>query len=101
MRALIELIYWVKIFLSPNFFAILIIFILSTIYSYSHWYLLLFIPSIIFGVKLAERARKKYGTSTYFAKPMNTPDIVETWEKEKMRDEVKRENKSTEQEKKS
>lgn len=101
MRSIIELIYWVKIFLSPNFFAILIIFILSTIYGYSNWYLVLFIPSIIFGVKLAERARKKYGTSTYFSKPMNTPDIIETWEKEKMREELESKNKSTEQEKKN
>lgn len=90
MRTLIELIYWIKIFLSPVFLSILIIFILSTIYSYSNWYLLFFIPSIIIGIKLAERARKKYGTSNYFAKPMNTPDIVETWEKEKVRAEQKK-----------
>ncbi len=96
MRSLIELIYWVKIFLSPNFIAILIIFILSTIYNYNNWYLLLFIPSIIIGIKLAERARIKYGTSTYFSKPMNTPDIKESWEKEKKYDELKEDNRNKE-----
>lgn len=100
MRTLIELIYWIKIFLSPIFLSILIIFILSTKYSYSNWYLLFFIPSIIIGIKLAERARKKYGTSNYFAKPINTPDIVETWEKEKVRDELKKQNISTGEKKK-
>lgn len=93
MRTIIELIYWVRIFLSPNFFSVLIIFILYTIFGYSNWYFLFFIPSIFFGVKLAERGRKKYGTSTYFSKPMNTPDITETWEKEKKRDKLKNEPK--------
>lgn len=86
MRRIIEVIYWIKIFLSPNLFAVLIIFILYNQFDYSNWYLLFFIPSIIIGIVLAEKARRKYGASFYFSKPMNTPDIVETWEMEKERE---------------
>lgn len=78
MRHLIEAIYWLRIFLSPNFAVGLIIAILYSISGFSYWYLILFIPSIIIGVLLAERARKKYGASNYIAQPMNTPDLRET-----------------------
>lgn len=82
MRLLIESAYWIGVFLSPNFAALLVIALLYSIYDYfSYWYLLLFLPSIIIGFLLAERARKKYGASNYYAKPSNTPDIVETWER--------------------
>lgn len=87
MRTLFEVIFWIKIFLSPNFAVVLIIGLLYKIFgTFSYWYLTLFVPGIFFGVILAERARKKYGTSDYYAKPMNTPDIVETWEIEKRKE---------------
>lgn len=84
MRSIIELVYWIKIFLSPNFAALLIIAILYNIVGFfSYWYLLLFIPSLILGIFLAERARRKYGTSIYDAKHMNTHDITETSKQDK------------------
>lgn len=65
MRHLIEAIYRLRIFLSPNFAVGLIIAILYSISGFSYWYLILFIPSIIIGVLLAERARKKYEASNH------------------------------------
>lgn len=80
MKTITEYIYWLKIFLSPVFFVTLINVILySVLDSFSNWYLLLYVPGAVAGFLLAERARKKYGTSNYYAKPMNTPDIEETW----------------------
>lgn len=75
MNTLFEIIYWIRIFLSPNFIAGLIIGILSSVWGFSYKYGILFIPSVVIGVFLAERARKKYGTTNYIAKTMNTPDI--------------------------
>jgi|GEM_PF-3688313 len=84
MQTLIEIIYWIKILLSPVFVAVLIIGILYSLNGYfSYWYLLLLIPASVVGIALAERARRKHGTDNYYAKPMNTPDIKETWEKDK------------------
>lgn len=76
MRRIIEFIYWVKIFLAPVFAALIIIAIISSLSSgFNQWLLLLFLPAIVFGVLLAERARRKYGSSNFYAKPSNTPDI--------------------------
>lgn len=86
MNRLFEIIYWVKIFLSPNLVIVLLLAILSSTYDFKSWYLLLFIPSIIYGTLLAERVRKKYGTSNFFSKTMNTPDIKETWEIENQKE---------------
>lgn len=83
MSTLIEIAYWIRIFLSPNFVVILIMAILYSVNDhFSYWYLVLFIPGIIIGIALAEQARKRHGTSNYYSKPMNTPDIIEKWEKD-------------------
>lgn len=80
MRSIIEAIYWIRIFLSPNFLVGLILAIIHSVSGFRYWQLLLFIPSIVIGILLAERARKKYGTSNYVAKTMNTPDLKENTE---------------------
>lgn len=76
MRRIIELIYWVRIFLAPVFAVVIIIGIIASFSSgFSQWLLLLFIPAVLTGVLLAERARRKHGCSNFYAKPSNTPDI--------------------------
>ncbi|MCB9044575.1 MAG: hypothetical protein H6550_00415 [Chitinophagales bacterium] len=84
MNLLMEMIYWIKIFLSPVFIAVLVI---AGLYSlmghFNYWYFLLFIPASVVGIIMAERARKKHGTGHYYSKPMNTPDIKDTWEENK------------------
>lgn len=82
MNTLFEILYWIRIWLSPVFVAGLVIAILSSVWFFSAWYLLLLIPAVLLGTYLAERARRKYGTANYIAKTMNTLDIKETWEKE-------------------
>ena len=80
IQKLIESTYWLRIFLSPVFIAILLIGILSSLSSFNWFFCLLIIPAIIVGIVIAERARKKYGASAYWSKPMNTPDLRETSE---------------------
>lgn len=69
--------------------AVLLIGILSSVFEFSWWFCLLFFPAAVIGVLLAERVRKKHGSSVYWSKPMNTPDLKETWEIEKEREAMK------------
>lgn len=82
IEKIFEMIYWIKILLSPILIGTLILIILSSIFGFDVWFCLIYIPSLVVGVIMAERIRKKYGTSNYWSKTMNTPDIKETWESE-------------------
>lgn len=57
--------------------AVLFIGILTSIFDFKWFFCLLLLPGIIIGVWLAENKRKKYGSSNYWSKPMNTPDFDE------------------------
>lgn len=80
MNFLIEGIYWIKLFLSPVLVAILLMVVLSVWNGYTHWYLLLLVAGIIAGIWLAERIRRKYGTSNYYTSLADTPDLPESRE---------------------
>ena len=78
--------YLIKIFLSPVFMAILVITIVGSIFGFNQWLCLLFVPALIIGILIAERARRGAGTVEYWSSPMNTPDLEETWRKERDRE---------------
>jgi hypothetical protein len=77
MNRLLELIYWIKIFLSP--FLILVA-IGWVVYVYDQNFLwisvLLGITGTILGVFWAERVRRRTGTAQYMAKIYHTDDIA-------------------------
>lgn len=89
IRNFIEAIYWFGIFLSPVLMTVLLIGIVSSIFGFHGYYCWLLLPGAMAGILLAEYARKKYGCSNYWSKPMNTPDIRETWEIEREKDNQK------------
>lgn len=76
MNKLFEIIYWIKIFLSPF---IIFIFIALAIYFFNKELLwisvLLSIIGLVLGIVYAERIRKKHGTTQYMGKIYNTDDI--------------------------
>ncbi|TPD69788.1 SoxR reducing system RseC family protein [Flavobacterium microcysteis] len=76
MNKLFEIIYWVKIFLSPF---IIFLFIALAIYFSNEellWIsILLSIIGLVLGIVYAERIRKKHGTTQYMGKIYNTDDI--------------------------
>jgi len=73
---IIEIIYWIAIFLSP---VILFSAIAASIYisNENNFWLSVIVLSlgVVFGVLWAERIRKKYGCSRYMSKILSTPDI--------------------------
>lgn len=76
MNKLFEIIYWIKIFLSPF---IIFLFIALAIYLFNEELLwisvLLTIIGTVLGIIYAERIRKKHGTTQYMGKIYNTDDI--------------------------
>ena len=78
MNKVFEIIYWIKIFLSLMLVCTLIILIIGSIFYFYYWLLLLYFPATLIGFYIAERARKKYGTTVFWSKTMDTPDIEET-----------------------
>lgn len=77
MNKLVELIYWIRIFLSPFLVAA---FLAACFYMYNERFLwlafLLLVTGALVGGILAERVRRKYGTTNYVAKIHETPDIM-------------------------
>lgn len=76
MNKLFEIIYWIKIFLSPF---IIFLFIALAIYFSNEELLwisvLLSIIGLALGIVYAERIRKKHGTTQYMGKIYNTDDV--------------------------
>lgn len=78
MNKLFEIIYWIKIFLSPF---IIFLFIALAIYFSNEELLwisvLLSIIGLVLGIVYAERIRKKHGTTQYMGRIYNTDDIYD------------------------
>ncbi|WP_447636183.1 hypothetical protein [Flavobacterium microcysteis] len=76
MNKLFEIIYWVKIFLSPF---IIFLFIALAIYFSNEELLwisvLLSIIGLVLGIVYAEKIRKKHGTTQYMGRIYNSDDI--------------------------
>jgi ACR3 family arsenite efflux pump ArsB len=76
MNKLFEIIYWIKIFLSPF---IIFLFIALAIYFSNEELLwisvILLIIGLTLGIIYAERIRKKHGTTQYMGRIYNTDDI--------------------------
>lgn len=90
MNRLIELIYWIKIFLSP--FLILVAMGL-VVYVYDQHFLwisvLLGLIGAILGVFWAERVRRRTGTAQYMAKIHHTDDIASYEERMRQENKIK------------
>lgn len=75
---IIELVNWIKIFLSP-FIISVVIAILLFLSSENYWLQILsgiiVIIGIITGVFFAEKVRKKHGTERFMAKIYESPDL--------------------------
>ena len=81
---IIELIYWVLIFLSPFLISAVISCIIYFTNENLLWLSILILTSgFIFGVIYAERIRKKYGCSKFMGRILATPDIWPDEEKSK------------------
>lgn len=74
----LELINWIKIFLSPFVISLIIgglIFLSSNNIWIQSLSLLIVVLGIITGIYLAEKIRKKHGTERFMAKINESPDL--------------------------
>jgi hypothetical protein len=77
MNRLVELIYWIKIFLSPFLILVAMGWVVYVYDQHFLWIsLLLGITGTILGVFWAERVRRRTGTAQYMAKIYHTDDIA-------------------------
>jgi membrane protein YdbS with pleckstrin-like domain len=75
---IIELINWIKIFLSPfiiSVVAAILLFLSSENYWLQVLSVIIIILGIILGVYFAEKIRKKQGTERFMAKIYESPDL--------------------------
>jgi hypothetical protein len=73
---LIELFYWMTIWLSPALFFSIVAFVLYINNETMAWVSIgLVLIGVVLGAILAERIRKRHGCSHYVAKILGTPDI--------------------------
>jgi uncharacterized membrane protein len=75
---------WIEIVLSPLFISFIPFVLLWTNFGFYYIFIAIPIIGLIIGIYWAERVRKKGNLSDYKdSNLMNTPDLIETWEKEK------------------
>jgi len=78
MDDIMEIIYWFQIFLAPFLpLSIIGIIIYFNNTNYGWLCILLMILGIIFGILLAERIRRKYGTTTYMGRVKGNSEFME------------------------
>lgn len=79
---------WIYIVLNPIILSVIPFLILWAKFGFSNFYYLLPIIGFIIGLFWAERVRKRGALKDYDGGVLlKTPDLIETWEKEKMRKE--------------
>jgi positive regulator of sigma E activity len=75
----IEIIFWIAIFLSPLLIGIAIAFIIFLNATKLEWLSIIFISlGFVTGIIFAERVRRKYGCTRYMSRLLATPDIWPT-----------------------
>lgn len=78
MDDIMEIIYWIEIFLAPFLaFSIIGVIIYFNNTNYGWLCILLMILGGVLGIILAERIRRKYGTATYMGRILGNSEFIE------------------------
>jgi hypothetical protein len=78
LRRLIEIIFWISLFISPVLFSLLIAFIVViNMNEFNiYWFYSIGAIGIIIGFIFAEYIRRKYGCSNFYSKLLNMPEFT-------------------------
>lgn len=83
---------WFFIVLTPIFLSVVPFLVCWVYFGYRNFYFLFFVFGLVIGLYWANYLRKKRRLDEYdYNLLLRTPDIVETWEKEKIREEKEQE----------